>query len=126
MNAAAVGAALGGIAIGSGTACHRLRGGNCGARLLRPAFRRLYSKSAKYGVTHGSNRLPGVEKCSPLVIGSAVVGWLSMCCAVLAPDIDYLVTIAVLQTSSSGATMCYRGVPLAHISLSIADPGTTS
>lgn len=25
-------------------------------------------KSAKYRVTHGSNRLPGLEKCSPLVI----------------------------------------------------------
>ena len=91
----------------SGTACHRLRGGNCGARLLRPACRRLYSKSAKYGVTHGSNRLPGLEKCSPLVIGSAVVGWLSLCCAVLAPDI-------VFRGDHVLPLLCYRGVPLAH------------
>ena len=75
--------------------------------MLRPACRRLYSKSAKYGVTHGSNRLPGLEKCSPLVIGSAVVGWLSLCCAVLAPDIVFLVTVAVLQGCTFGTQSLY-------------------
>ena len=64
-------------------------------------------KSAKYRVPHGSNRLPGLEKCSPLVIGSAVVGWLSLCCAVLAPDI-------VFRGDHVLPLLCYRGVPLAH------------
>ena len=28
-------------------------------------------RSAKYGVTHGANHLPGLEKCPPLVVVSA-------------------------------------------------------
>ena len=39
---------------------------------VSPACRRLFSKSAKYGVTHSANHLPGLEKCPPFVIVSTV------------------------------------------------------
>ena len=55
-----------------GTAPHRLRGAILYEPSERPACRRLSSKSAKYGVTHSANHLPGLEECPPFVIVSTV------------------------------------------------------
>ena len=52
------------------TACHRLRGGIMGAPIGGPRMSPT-PRSAKYGVTHGANHLPGLEKCPPLVVVSA-------------------------------------------------------
>ena len=54
----------------SGTACHRLRGGNYICVLGAPGMSPT-PRSAKYPATHGCHHLPGWLKCSPWVIVSA-------------------------------------------------------
>ena len=54
----------------SGTACHRLRGGNYICVLGAPGMSPT-PRSAKYPATHSCHRLPGWRKCPPLGIVSA-------------------------------------------------------
>ena len=51
----------------SGTACHRLRGGNYICVLGAPGMSPT-PRSAKYPATHSCHRLPGWRKCPPFVI----------------------------------------------------------
>ena len=51
---------------GAMTACHHLRGGIFGTPFGGPRMSPT-PRSAKYGVTHSDNRLPGLEITSPLV-----------------------------------------------------------
>ena len=56
------------------TACHHLRGGIFGTPFGGPRMSPT-PRSAKYGATHGANRLPGLEITSPWVFSPLQSEW---------------------------------------------------